>query len=304
MIIRSVSLRQNPAYRPGNSRPSAWLVAATVLLAACRARVPEQVLSSPTPVVSRGTEEMPRSWTIRPGVAAREYRIVQLAEIVATADSAGPQTDSTSVTVDASIRNIPRGGVAGLIRSVAVSSPGTSASPLPGIALPLAFAAPEPRSGAQASLTTRPAAAEVCGSPAQVPLGALRDLLIHVPDSVFLGREWADSGTFVMCREGVRLEVFSRRQFTLTRYQRRDSLGVLLVTRLGTTTIQGLSVRGEDTTRVEGSGTNSLRYELDSTTGEVLSTAGTGSLDIFVRGAVKIQRARQTSALTISIRTP
>ena len=129
-------------------------------------------------------------------------------------------------------------------------------------------------------------------------------MFVRAPDSVAIGREWSDSGTYVTCRDGVRIDVMSRRRFRITAYERRDSSSVLIASRTGTITLRGLAVRGDDTTRVDGSGSNSMWYELDATTGHVVAAAGTGSLDLTVRGARKSQRAHQTSALQISIRAP
>lgn len=303
MIIRSFSLRQNPAYRPGNSLLRLrWLVVLAAA-AACRGRIPEQVISAPRPVVA-AAEETPRAWALRPSALAREYRLEQRARVVSNGDGTESASDSTAVAVEASVRNVASGGVAGLVRTVVLSAPGSSAVVLPGLALPYAFSAAEPPTGMQIAPVGKPPATDPCTTPAQVPFGVLRDVLIRPPQSLVVGREWADSGTFVVCRDGVLLEVLSRRQFKLLGFERRDALGVLLVSRTGTLRVRGTSVRGTDSTRVEGLGDNSMRYELDATTGDVLTVSGTGSLDITVRGGTKTQRARQTSAIRGSVRVP
>ena len=303
MIIRSCWLRQNPAYRSGNSLPVfRWfLLVATAL--ACRGRVPEQAISPPHPQPAP-MDETPRSWVLRPGLLAREYRIEQRARVTTAIDSTGPQTDSSSLVVDASVRTIPSSGLTGLIRSVMVGALGTGSVALPGVVLPYAFAAAETRPGAQSSPVGRPAPADPCTSPDQVPLSVIREVLVRAPDSLSLGREWSDSGTFPVCRDGVRLDVNSKRHFKVTGYERLGGAGVLIVTRAGVTALGGLAVRGEDTTRVEGSGTNAMRYVLDAATGEVLSATGTGSLDLVVRGARRSQRALQTSAVHVLLRAP
>jgi hypothetical protein len=63
-------------------------------------------------------------------------------------------------------------------------------------------------------------------------------------------------------------------------------------------------VRGEDTTRVDGTGRGSLRYEIDAVTGNVESGSGTALLDLVVRGRIRSERARQSSAVLISRRVP
>ena len=301
MIIRSSSLRQNPAYRPGNSP---LVFCGLLLLAvACRTRVPEQVIA-PTRPQPAPAEVLPSTWSPRPDLLAREYRVEQRARIVASADSSDQQTDSTSLVIDALLRHLAPTGMSGLIRSVEITVPGAPPSALPGLVVPYVFAAPDAPPGVQASPAGRPAIQDPCTSTAHVPLGALRDLLIKVPESVTVGRQWSDSGSFTTCRDGVRIEVSSRRNFRVVAYEKRPAGAVLLVTRAGQTTLRGISVRGDDTTHVEGIGTNSMQYDLDPVTGSVLSASGTGTLDVVVRGALKSQRARQTSATLISPRAP
>ena len=303
MIIRSCSLRQNPAYRSGNSLPLFRWLLLVAAASACRGRVPEQAISPPSPQPTP-VEAMPTSWVLRPGLLSREYRIEQRARVAVVLDSAAPQADSTSIVVDASVRNAPPTGLTGLIRSVMVGALGTGPVVFPGVVLPYAFTAAEPRPGVQVSLSGRPVSSDPCASPAQVPLSVIRDLLVRPPDSLSLGREWSDPGAFSVCRDGVRLDAQSKRHFKVTGYETLGGTGFLLVARTGVTVFGGLSARGDDTTRVDGSGTNTMRYVLDSTTGDVVSASGTGALDLVVRGALQSQRAHQTSAIHVVLRTP
>lgn len=272
-------------------------------VAACRGQVPEQAISPPTPR-PEPVADTPGSWVLHPGSLAREYRVAQRARVTVTLDSVGPQADSTSIVVEASVRNVPPSGFSGLLRSATVVAFGAGPAAFSGIVFPYAFTSTDQRPGVQSSLTGRVVSADPCASPAQVPLGVVRDVFVHAPDSLSLGREWSDSGAFPACRDGVRLEVSSRRRFTVTGYERLAGAGVLHVTRTDSTLFRGLSVRGDDTTRVYGSGTSVLRYLLDATTGDVLSASGTGSLDIVVRGALKSQRAHQTNAVRVLLRAP
>ena len=301
MIIRSSSLRQNPAYRPGNS--PLFFFGLLLLAVACRTRVPEQVIVPPRPRPTP-VDEAPREWALRPGTLAREYRVEQRALLSATDEFGATVSDSTSVVVEASVRNVPAGGVAGLIRTVTVGAPGTAPISFAGIVVPYAFTAAEPPLTTQASPVGRPAGQDPCASSAHVPLVVVRDILVRAPASLVVGREWTDSGSFVTCRDGVRLDVISRRRFALTRYELRDGAAILHVARTGSSVLRGVSIRGDDTTRVEGSGTNAMQYELDASTGDVISASGTGTLDMLVRGTSKSQRARQTSATLLLLRSP
>lgn len=303
MIIRSSSLRQNPAYRPGNSpHRSRWLLLLSVAVA-CRTRVPEQVITPARPAPAPA-EDVPRAWAPHADFLVREYRVEQRARVVATIDSATPPPDSTSLLIDASVRQATSGGMSGLLRSVVVAAPGMPAATLPGLVLPYAFTAPESPASAQYSPVGRPAAQDPCTSTPHVPLGAIRDLLIRIPEALTIGRQWSDTGSFVTCRDGVRLDVFSRREFRVAGYERRGLGGVLHITRSGQTALHGTSVRGDDTTHVDGAGTSSMSYDVDPITGAIVSASGTGTLDVVVRGATKSQRAQQSSSILVFLRLP
>jgi len=300
MTIRSTLLRQNPAYRPGNSLPVVWLLLAAAGLA-CGTRVPEQVISGPHPKPAR-VDEPPRAWTPRPGPLAHEYVIDQRAHITTTTDL-GTVEDSASLVVSASVRHVPDAGIAGLLLDITVGAPGIGVAALPGLSLPYAFSAPGVPAGSQYALSGR-LAVDPCTTPAHVALGALRDLLVRVPDFMPLGIEWSDSGSFITCRDGVRLNLSTTRRFKLVGFEPRPDGGILRVTRTATSTLRGLTARGDDTTRVEGTGMSTLQYELDAVTAAVLAASGSGSLDVVVRGALRAQRARQTSSVRISVRVP
>ena len=77
-----------------------------------------------------------------------------------------------------------------------------------------------------------------------------------------------------------------------------------IVDRSVQTSVRGESVRGDDTTRVDGTGRGSLRYEIDAVTGDVDSGSGTAILDLVVRGLLRSERARQSSAVLIARRFP
>lgn len=300
MIIRSNALRQNPAYRPGNSLSIRRGILAACALLACHARVPEQAIK-PAPAVPPPREPpVPTTWTPRPGALSREFVIENRARVLTTTDS-GSVDDSTSIIISASVRHVTGGGLAGLLREIVVSAPGTAPAPMAGATLPSAFAAPETGPGSQYVPTGRPGA-DPCGPGAHNALGALRDVMIRLPDTLRIGKEWSDSGRYVTCRAGVLLDLSNTRRFRLVGFELRAGSGVLVVTRTATTAVRGYTVRGDDTTRVEGAGASTLRYEIDPSTGDVVEATGTGSLDLVVVGRVRSERAHQTNAVRIGQR--
>ena len=301
MIIRSNTLRQNPAYRPGNSRSIRWGILTASTLLACYTRVPEQAIAIPPAAKPPDAPLVASVWTPRPGTLAREYLVENSARVVTTTGS-GSTDDSTAIAIQASIRQVAGGGLAGLLRDIVVSSPGVARTRMPGVVLPYPFAAAGVSQGNQYSPTGL-VGTGACSVGAHNALGALRDLLVRMPDTLRVGKEWADSGRFEACRAGVNLELASVRAFRVTALESGLSGVVLVVVRTATTTVRGVSVRGDDTTRITGSGSSTLRYEVDPITGTVLGADGSGSLDLAVRGRVQSESARQTQAVRISPRT-
>jgi hypothetical protein len=143
---------------------------------------------------------------------------------------------------------------------------------------------------------------DACAAGSHNALGALRDLLIRIPDTLRVGREWADSGRYIACRAGVRLELSSFRAFRLIGFDPGPGAGVLRIVRSARLTMRGTSVHGDDTTRVDGSGSSTLRYAMDAGTGAVLDVSGSGSVDLSVRGRIRSERAQQTNSINISLR--
>jgi len=311
MTARSSSLRQNPAYRPGDSHPPPrnsllWpLLATAFVFVSCRSPIPQQPVSGrepdqpPEPVV-------PTSWVLTHNFLSRDYQLEQRASVVTTLDSGQVLVDSTSIAVDATLREVADGSAAGLIQAVIVTAPGLAPEPMPGLNVPFAFVAerPAPNPGLQLTPAPRPVVRDPCATKLDVPLGVLRDFLVTPPDTLAIGVTWSDSGSYTTCRDGARLTVFSRRTFHVAAHDTTSGRSVLFVDRRSTTTLQGRVVRGEDTTRVSGSGTGSMRLVLDATTGSVVSATGAGFLDVLVRGATREERARQTFGSTATLRVP
>ncbi len=293
MTVRGSTLLQNPAYRPGGSHLTTRL--ATVLLVAagaCSAPIPRQ---APTPVESPAPSAAPAPpsrWVISRDLLAREYLVEQAAEIAITADS-GASTDSSTLLVAATVRSTAGGGVSGLVRSASLRTASVPESGLPGLVLPLAFSGTPPLPGTQHELTARTVPTDPCQSPAHVLLNSIRDLFVPVPDTLTVGRVWADSGHSDSCRGGARLTGNTTRRFSVRSYEVRDGLPVLLVDQRSTTRLRGTATRGGDTTVVDGTGSGTGELVIDALTGAIVSAAGSATLEISIRGAVRSERARQ-----------
>lgn len=312
MTVRSSPLRQNPAYRPGDSHPLLprrlffrALAIVVLVVSACRSPIPQQ------PISVRGPDQPPdpvrqTSWVLTPSLLSRDYHIEQRATIVTTLDSGAAFVDSASIAVEATLREVGDGSSAGLIQSVVVTAPGLAPTSMPGLNVPFAFVAQRLSATPALQLTPlpRPVVRDPCESKSDVPLGVLRDFLIVPPGVLAIGGTWSDSGSYITCRDGARLNVFSRRTFHVAAHDTSGGRGVLLVDRRSVTDLEGRVVRGEDTTRVSGSGTGTMRLVLDASSGSIISADGAGFLDVLVRGSTREERARQTFVSTAVLRVP
>jgi hypothetical protein len=303
MTIRSFSLRQNPAYRPGFSlSPLAALLLVTAPVA-CVRRVPETVLAgapaAPAPVVAR-----PARWAPKPTGTAADY-VVEVDGALTIDDAAGPSRDSTALRLTASVRRAAGTGFSGVVRAVTVRSPGMNTPvALPRIPLPAPYSA-NASIGVSPAPTSRLATANSCDGNLGVALTVLRELLFVAPDTVSLGSSWTDSSTYRTCRDGIPLDVASQRRFTVERAV-PDSAGrvALVIVRRSTASYRGWGARGDDTTWVAGRASSELRYRVDAATGEPWSAEGAGSLELEVRSGTTRQRATQVSSTRIARLVP
>src|SRR5262245_17548514 len=178
MIVRGLTLRQNPAYRPGDSR----LLLALVVVAACAQPIPRQEPTpAPAPVVIAAPG--PVAWRIVPSLTAREYVIEQRAIVQTTTDS-GTFHDTTGISTEVSLRQTAEGGASGLLRSALLVAPGAAPSPLSGLTLPLAFSVPTVAKsvlGVPSIRTVSGAPMDPCRSPAEAALSSVRELLVRPP---------------------------------------------------------------------------------------------------------------------------
>jgi hypothetical protein len=288
MTVRSLWLRQNPAYRPGDLPPrQGALLALAGLLVACSGSVPRQPVSvAPTDVAPRPVETR---WRVAPDFLSREYRVEHVAEVRSVARDV-PSVDSVSLVVTATRRLVEDGSFAGLVESAVVRGPGSAPVSIEGIRFPFAYVA---RGDAGFGTVLSAPTSSVGCSPTTVVLGALRDLFVTLPDSVYRGVSWREAGSYTACREGVPLSVSSTHDYTILG---RDTVaGQLLVRREATIQVLGQAFRGTDTTTIRGSGSGSAVLRLSAQTGMIEALDGNAELELAVTGAVRREDARQIS---------
>lgn len=274
--------------------------AACALFAACRAgTVPNQVLTKPAPVsvappVARASVG---PWAYRPSTQRQGFTVEQTAVIAIHADTS-TRTDTISTHVELAFTRAASGATGGNVTAYAVQGAGRGATLPAGLALPFPFRADYSASGQQLDFTA-PRDATPCSSVALAAAQSLRDLWFRAPDTLRVGTTWSDSSSYVVCRDAIPLRATARRAFRVSGSLERDGRVVLTVSRISRTTLDGTGAQFGETVGVNGAGSGSLDYELDTTSGEIVSAKGTSTLDLTLRSRVRTQVVRQTVEIRI-----
>ncbi len=302
MTVRSVTLRQNPAYRPGISLLPPACAVAWGLLLACAPPVPRQQVS---PAVTFPEQAVPlSSWKPTRDLLARDYTIEHRALL--TIGMPGAETrDSAVIRVDASLRRTADGGFGGVISAIAIGGTGNAGQAAAGLSFPFAVAAPpatlQPLPAFVAGL---PAAAASCPSPVPAALNALHDLTIPLPDSLYVGASWTDSVGTVACAGDIEIPMAAGRIYTVMRHADAGSVDSLpldhvAIRRTSRVTINTNVFRDGDTTFVLGQGTSAITFLVATQTGDVLAGYGTANLQITARSATQQEQAAQASTVRL-----
>jgi hypothetical protein len=272
-------------------------------LGACRSSVPNQVLTKPAPVTAAASQPVARDfWVFQPTPNRQLFVIDQRAAITTHRDST-TRIDSVASHTELSFSNANAAGtsIRGEITVFSVRAAGAAANvPVP-IAFPLPFTARYPARDRQVVFDFD--GYEQCGSPSFVAAQTLRDLTYRPPDTVRVGTTWSDSSTYLVCRDGIPMNATVRRTFRVTGTVAEGIRTLLIVSRQSQTALAGNGFPFGELTVVNGAGTGELVYRIDPATGEIISAAGTATLDLSernqLRGAPRIQTAHQVAEIRI-----
>jgi hypothetical protein len=274
--------------------------AACALFAACSGgTVPSQVFTKPAPVsvAPPAARTSAGPWAYRPSTQRQAFTVDQTAVIAIRPDTAA-RTDSISTHVEVAFTRAPSGGTNGNVTAYTVQGAARAAVSPAGLTLPFPFRAEYSASGQQLDFTA-PRDATPCSSIALAAAQSLRDLWFKAPDSLRVGSAWSDSSSYVVCRDAIPLRATARRSFRVSGSSEHDGHAVLTISRTSRTTLDGTGTQFGETVGVSGAGGGSLDYELDMTSGEILSAKGTSTLDLTLRSRVRTQVVRQTVEIRI-----
>jgi hypothetical protein len=128
----------------------------------------------------------------------------------------------------------------------------------------------------------------------------LRDLWFRAPDTLRVGTSWRDSTSYVTCRDGIPLQLSVRRDFRVRAVAERDGRAVLTIQRDTRSTLAGDGVQFGERVQFSGSGSGTLQFELEPTTGEFLGGSGTSALEFTMQSRLRTQRVQQAAVITLA----
>src|ERR1035437_5052072 len=271
------------------------------LFAACRGgTVPNQVLtrpvaaSAPTPVARTNGP-----WSYRPSTQPQGFVVDQRALIAIRIDTS-TQTDTISSHAEVAFTITPsEGGVSGSVTAFLVQGAGRAAATPAGLATPFPLRAEYATHASQLEFTI-PRDATPCASNALAVAQSLRDLWFRPPDTLRIGATWQDSSSYVVCRDGIPLRATVHRTYRISGISEREGRALLAVSRTSRTVIEGTGAQFGEAVEVSGTGSGQLVYDLDPTSGEIMSANGTATLDLSLRSRVRTQVVRQAVEIRIS----
>lgn len=277
--------------------------ASLALLGACRSgTVPNQVLTKPAPVhAPPPVARSPGRWVYNPSTAAQRFTIDQSAAITVGVDSAA-RTDTVTSHADVAFSNTPSTrGLNGTVSALFVGGGGRTAATPAGLQIPFSFRATYAAANLQLQFTA-PVDSTPCSSTELAAAQSLRDLWFQAPDTIRLESMWADSSSYVMCRDGIPLRATVHRMFHVAASTVREGRTFLSITRLSRTLVEGHGTQFGDSITVSGAGNGQLTYELDPSSGEISSASGSATLNFSLRSSQRTQIVRQAAETRITRR--
>jgi hypothetical protein len=270
-----------------------------LLSAACAPLAPSSRAGRPATAAPRAADPLAGPW-IMPDTEMRRRQSAAWRALVTTQADTLVRVDTLRGEFEVAWSAVPGSEpprVAGLVSDYRTArGDGVLETPA-GITTPFSFTAERRRAGEQPTFVIPDAAR--CDLAIAAAVQPLRDVWMAPPDTLRAGSEWDDSPHHCICRDGVLLEVSTRRRFVATGARLRDGQLVVLISRTSQTTLAGRGVQFGDSIAIAGLGEGRAALELALVGGVIVAGEGTSELRIDFRGTRRAQRVVQESRLTI-----
>ena len=275
---------------------SATFVVAGCVPAIIRRPAPP-VPATPTPHSALNTAG-PWALAVAP---SQKVTIATRAVVTITGDTV-TRVDTVQATLGASFvwASAAHRRVDGLLADYRVSVGGTPPAAPAGLQVNKPFSATRTPTSTALSFTL-PAESSACTEPALSALQGMYDAWIPLPDTLVIGREWADTVHTLSCRDRIPLRGVVVRRFRVQRAEVEAGTRVVVtIDRTSRGRISGAGDQFGEPVSLEGESSGTLRYIIDPALGRPLRASGTSSLKLALKSRLRNQAVRQESALTLT----
>lgn len=285
-------------------RPTVFLVVLLwVLTAACGGgRSAPRTRPVPGPVETDRPDPLAMPWVVRRSGQPVSQTIHVAAVLESRVDSLGPLIADTLQSQLTAIWTLPSPGYPrrylGTVTDYRLSAAvGDSLVPPEGLPLPFSFTAEQLSPRSQPSFVAPDAAR--CDVPQASIVHGVRELWLSLPDTLRPSMRWADSSSYVTCRDAIPLTMEVRREFRVTGALWRDSALVVTVERRTETRLSGAGRQFGDSVTFSGEGSGAAMFEVSLRTGAALFASGESELHVTLRGSRRTQQLTQRSRISI-----
>ena len=284
------------------SRLRSFLVlGATLVVAGCvPAIIRRPAAPAPVEPTPRRALNTAGPWAF--AVAPSQKVTIDTRAVVTISSDTVTRVDTVQATLGASFvwASAARRRVDGLLADYRVSVGGAPPAAPAGLQLNKPFSAT--RTGASTGLLfTLPAENSACTDPALSALQGMYDAWIPLPDTLVIGREWADTVHTLSCRDRIPLRGVVVRRFRVLRAEVEDGARVVvMIDRTSRGRMSGAGEQFGEPVSLEGESSGTLRYVVDPALGRPVRAAGTSSLKLSLKSKLRNQAVRQESALTLT----
>lgn len=261
-----------------------WIVPLALIAGACsRSRpAPSEIhatRAADVPIASTGP------WSFSHSTGTRAYRISRMASVQGIADSAARREVVTNFTHQILTLDTTDTGLSftAVVDTFAVTTQGI-VGPAQTVELPIELAGTISPAGIRIEIPAR----DRCNAARATAATDLYNLLAPFPTRLVKGTTWRDSITVSGCQAGIPTTTTTRRFFTVSGEVSHLGQPRLLLTRADTAVYRGDGAYNQHRMLVEGTGTGSALYYLDTRTGEVahLVTAQNSGMRVTSSGRV------------------
>src|SRR5512133_1295685 len=256
--------------------PSFLVLGATLVMAGCVPAIIRRP-APPTPAVptTHAALNTAGPWVF--AVAPSQKVTIDTRAVVTITGDTLTRVDTVQATLGASFvwASVAHRRVDGLLADYRVSVGGAPPAAPVGLQVKKPSSATRTSAGVGLSFTL-PAESSACTDPALSALQGMYDAWIPLPDTLVIGREWADTVHTLSCRDRIPLRGIVVRRFRVQRAEVEAGTRVVVtIERTSRGRISGAGDQFGEPVSLDGESTGTLRYIIDPALGRPVRASGT-----------------------------